>query len=869
MLAIQMIANGRACMGAFHDPETNSPAGEPVDPVCRRSPFGMAIANDTFSFVSANPALLRIFGVNELAELPALDRIAYDGSFVTLLSAALVGDTPAEAVELLLRRPGGDGVWCLVSIFGSECPDARQIVLQVVDIDAQKRRELELADRESRWNNALESAGQGVWDHDFAKGDLFYSRQWKAIRGLAPDAEVDGRLESWIETVHPDDREHVLREIARQETAEAAFNVFCYRERHRDGHWIWIESRGAVVAYGPDGKPSRIAGTDTDVTERRKAEELLEQLSRRLELALDISRIGVFEANLMARTLTWDDRLRHIYGKGAGRVRPLDWENAIHPEDRAQATAAVKRAIVEGGEYSNAFRIVRGAGEIRHLRSRGALFVDSDGVKWLVGANWDVTEDVQLQQELKHAKELAEARSAALEEARGRLEHNALHDHLTQLPNRRYLDATLEERAQRAGRDGTRLSILHIDLDRFKEINDTLGHTAGDAMLNRAAAVLRAHMGPEDFVARIGGDEFVFLACGTEKRKLDELAERIVTAMRAPVLFEGHVCRFGASIGIASAVGSSIDARQLLINADLALYRAKNRGRGRHEFFTSDFQAQIIVSRKIGDEIMAGLERRRFLPYYQPQFCARTLDIVGMETLARWDHPERGILAPSEFLSIAEDINAVAAIDRQILERALFDLAAWDLQGVVIPKLSVNVSSRRLQDPDLCASLRAMPLHKARLSFELLESIFLDDCDPKILDNLAEIRRLGIEIEVDDFGTGHASIVSLTKLLPRRLKIDRQLVRPIVRSAAQRRLVSTIIEIGRSLNITVTAEGVETAAHVQVLRDMGCDALQGFALARPMPAGAVIDFVRSERWRNGAAETGSDGSQASPVASRA
>lgn len=833
-------------MGSFPFPNTTSAGDDPEGAVVGNSPFGIGTIDGGLRFVSANPALLHMFGAAGIDALPSLEGIAFADDLAQALTGA--DRIASQTRELRIRRLDGSALWCLLSIFELGHADA-PFALHLVDIDARKRRELDLADRESRWNHALESAGQGVWDHNFAKGELFYSRQWKAIRGMAPDEEVDGTLETWIQSVHPDDRERVLLEIQKQETAEAAFNVFSYRERHRDGHWVWIESRGAVVEYGPDGKPSRIAGTDTDITERRKAEERMAQLSRRLELALDISRIGVFESNLHDKTVSWDERIRQIYGKGSGPIGPSDWEDSIHPADRDHASVVVAQAIASGREYSQAFRIVRGEGEVRHIRSRGVTFIDADGVPRLVGANWDVSEDVLLQQELQHAKDLAEARSAALEEAQARLEYNALHDHLTQLPNRRYLDIALEERAKRAGEAGTRLSILHIDLDRFKEINDTLGHSAGDGMLTHAARVLRAHMGPQDFVARIGGDEFVFLVCGPEKRNLGDLAERIVGAMREPVTFEGHVCRFGASIGIASAAGPSIDGRQLLINADLALYRAKNKGRSRHEFFTSEFQAQIIVSKKTADEIMASLEQRRFLPYYQPQFCARTLEVAGVETLARWDHPERGVLSPNAFLPIAEDINAVGAIDRQILERALFDLAAWDMQGVVVPKLSVNVSSRRLHDPDLCASLRALPLQAGRLSFELLESIFLDDCDPKVLDSLAEIRKLGIDIEVDDFGTGHASIVSLMKLLPRRLKIDRQLVRPIVRSQAQRRLVGTIIEIGRSLDITVTAEGVETAAHVRLLREMGCDLLQGFALARPMPALEIVDFVRSERWR--------------------
>ncbi|OJV00058.1 MAG: hypothetical protein BGO06_10075 [Shinella sp. 65-6] len=471
------------------------------------------------------------------------------------------------------------------------------------------------------------------------------------------------------------------------------------------------------------------------------------------------------------------------------------------------------------------------------------------GVPRLIGANWDATDDVRLQEELKRARDLAEARNEQLEAARARIEYTALHDHLTGLPNRRYLDAAIEGAAQDARQAGSRLAVLHIDLDRFKEINDTLGHVAGDRMLVHAAKVLGELKGPDDFVARIGGDEFVFVSAGSAGRNLAMLAEAIVEAMRKPVTFNGHICRFGASVGIASQSGAAIDARQLLVNADLALYRAKNRGRSRHEFFTSDFQAQIIVNKQTADDILSGIEQRRFLPWYQPQFCARTLDIFGVETLARWDHPTRGILTPDAFLKIAEDLDCVAMIDRTVLEASLADFAEWERLGLGIGKISANVSSKRLHDPELAHSLRTLDIRPKSLSFELLESIFLDDCDRTVLENLAEMRKLGIDIEIDDFGTGHASIVSLMKLRPRRLKIDRQLVKPVVRSPGQRKLVGTIVEIGRSLNIEVIAEGVETPAHIAIMRDLGCDILQGYALARPMPAAAIPGFVERQEWR--------------------
>ncbi len=817
------------------------------------SGFGYAALDAEGRIVDANASFLKPFAVASVLQLPAFEACVSPTDRPVLAFAMRSRVAEQSPWEIRLRRPDGGEFWVLASFIDpppapSGQDTAPALIVQTIDIDERKRNTLELAERESRWNHALESAGQGVWDHDFARGDLFYSRQWRTIRGLQPDDPIKATLETWIETVHPDDRAHVIEQIARQENGEASFNVFSYRERHRDGRWIWIESRGAVVEYGPDGRPSRIAGTDTDITERKEAEERLAQMSRRLELALDVSQIGVFEVDLRSGEMCWDDRMVEMYGLSG----PLDsgtWERALHPQDRRKATARVSDGIRRNQDFANAFRIVRGDGEIRHIRGRAAPYVDTTGVPRLIGANWDVTDDVRLQDELKRARDLAQARNAELEAARARIEYTALHDHLTGLPNRRYLDTTIEEAAGKARKTGGRLAVLHIDLDRFKEINDTLGHLAGDRMLVHAAGVLTGLKGPGDFVARIGGDEFVFLSTSAAGRNLATLAEAIVAAMCKPVTFDGHICRSGASVGIASQAGAAIDARQLLVNADLALYRAKNRGRGRHEFFTSDFQAQIIVNKQTADDILSGIEQRRFLPWYQPQFCARTLDLVGVETLARWDHPTRGILTPDSFLKIAEDLDCVAMIDRLMLERSLADFALWRRLGLGIGKISANVSSKRLHDPDLAHSLRRLDIAAGSLSFELLESIFLDDCDGTVLENLAEMRKLGIDIEIDDFGTGHASIISLMKLSPRRLKIDRQIVKPVSRSPGQRKLVGTIVEIGRSLNIEVVAEGVETPAHVAIMRDLGCDILQGYALARPMPAEAIPDFVRRQEWR--------------------
>ncbi|WP_337918494.1 bifunctional diguanylate cyclase/phosphodiesterase [Pseudaminobacter soli (ex Zhang et al. 2022)] len=620
----------------------------------------------------------------------------------------------------------------------------------------------------------------------------------------------------------------------------------------------WLLRLLIVVAGAMVVVPILVAGRFYDERQRnyrelKRSETKFRRLSQRLEHALGASKVGVWELNLETHEMIWDDRMFRIYGipRKNGPFTYEDWAGSLHPDDLQRADEDFRRQVAEDRPFSAEYRVVHPNGEVRYIRSHSLIVHDPQDAPRMIGAEWDVTDDVKLNKDLERAKTLAETRSTELEVVKARIEHNALHDSLTDLPNRRYLDAELERRAAECARDGKRIALLHIDLDRFKQINDTLGHAAGDAILVHVARTLRQRVRNDDFVARIGGDEFIIVCeVGPHDDYLAEIAERIVAQMRQPVLFQGHACRFGVSIGIATEGGGpEVDTGRLMVNADIALYRAKSRGRNRFEFFTETLQSEIVRRKKVADDILAGLENDQFTVFYQPQFDANTLEIAGVEALVRWNHPTEGLLTPDAFLSSAEELNVVSTLDRLVLEQALVSFERWNRAGLMIPRISVNVSGRRLRDEELVDSLRRLDIRPGTVSFELLESIFLDDTDDHVSWNLDRLKELGIDIEIDDFGTGYASIVSLMKLQPRRLKIDRQLTQPIVKSARQRQLVESIAEIGKTLGIEVVAEGVETMAHARILRKIGCTKLQGYAFGRPMSAAAFEDYVRAQSWR--------------------
>ena len=364
-------------------------------------------------------------------------------------------------------------------------------------------------------------------------------------------------------------------------------------------------------------------------------------------------------------------------------------------------------------------------------------------------------------------------------------------------------------------------------------------------MLLRTANILRKLITSDEFAARVGGDEFVIL-CTDEGResRARELGDQIIAEIQKSFEYHGRSCRLGASIGIAACSQESLDPDKLLSNADLALYQAKQSGKGRLIFFSKPMFENARRQRQLADDLVRGIEQGEFVAYYQGQYCARTHKLMGAEALARWVHPERGLLDPSAFVPLAETMGLMSAIDAIVLDHAIETLDCWQEQKLQIPRVSVNVSAKRLCDKNLIANLNKMSFDPTRLTFELVESTFLDRSDDQVASNLRMIREMGIDIEIDDFGTAYASIVSLTHLLPNKLKIDRELIRPIIESADQRELVHSIIHIGRTLGIGTVAEGVETMEHAEILRIMGIDVLQGYAFCQPLDKDTFFEHHR-------------------------
>jgi len=430
------------------------------------------------------------------------------------------------------------------------------------------------------------------------------------------------------------------------------------------------------------------------------------------------------------------------------------------------------------------------------------------------------------------------------------IEHDALHDALTGLANRRYLERELERRRQECRTNGRTLGMLHIDLDRFKQVNDTLGHSVGDLMLVHTAQILAAGVGPGDFVARIGGDEFVVVTSeAKDRRRLNGLARRLASRLRKPLLHDGAESVIDSSIGIACERGPEIDVPRLMVNADLALHASKTSGRARITHYDEAMKQSFTQSKLLADQLRRGLERGEFVPYFQPKVDARSRQICGLEALVRWNHPERGLMVPGEFLPVAEELGLVALIDSQVLTRTVAQISDWRARGLSVPRVSVNVSALRLRDPALPRQIQQLQIPPGQLAFELLESIHLDNLDDVVAWNLDQIRELGVDIEIDDFGTGRASLLALLRLRPSKLKIDRQFTAPLAVSESARQLVRWILDVGHALNAKVVAEGVEDEEQAALLTSYGCDELQGYYFERAIDAADTARMLaRGGEW---------------------
>jgi len=447
---------------------------------------------------------------------------------------------------------------------------------------------------------------------------------------------------------------------------------------------------------------------------------------------------------------------------------------------------------------------------------------------------------------LKRTRELVDARNS--------MAFIAVHDGLTGLHNRTFLTDHFDTLIKGAHRRNERIAVLQIDLDRFKQINDTLGHAAGDYVLVVTAQRMRDTCRASDLCVRLGGDEFIMILSGAgSSEDINAVAKRILTRINEPISFQGATIHPGASAGIAVYPVDADNAKDLIVHADLALYSAKRQGGGAFSFFSDELRQELEHRKGLERDLKIAIAEESFNVYFQPQVSLTSDTITGVEALVRWRHPERGMISPGEFIPVAEKSGLMAQIGRIILTKAIASAAEWHKAGISFGRLAINVSGTELREADfdtfLFAMLERHGLPPNKLSLEIVESVILDDEKTGIAAKLRHIRSAGIHLELDDFGTGYASLSHVNPNEIDRLKIDRRFVQNIDINGDNSKIVRAITELARGLGISIIAEGAETEAELTSLLSIGCDQVQGYSIALPMPDAQARDWLATRGGR--------------------
>ena len=505
------------------------------------------------------------------------------------------------------------------------------------------------------------------------------------------------------------------------------------------------------------------------------------------------------------------------------------WFSRVHPEDLPGLKAALEDHFSgERAHIEHEHRIVLKDGTLRWVLCRGVAVLDDTGKPVRAAGS---------QAEITPRKEAEE-----------QLRRTALHDALTGLPNRALLTDRLEQAIRRSRRDGTRFAVLFLDLDRFKTINDSLGHLSGDQLLVQIAERLVGCMREADTVARLGGDEFAMVVSDVSSmHEAVPVAERVHEALRAPFHLQGHRVFTSASIGITLSSERYERAEDFLRDADTAMYSAKTRGRARHEMFDARMHDQAMERLSLEAGLRHALERDEFVLHYQPLVSLRSGTVLGLEALIRWQHPERGLLYPDAFLALAEETGLIIPISEWALRAACQQSKKWQSALSRTVRISVNLAPQQLLDPGLPklfeTALNETGLEPSALGIELVESSLIESTDPTI-QILRTLKRMGVLIAVDDFGTGYSSLSYLKRFPIDYLKIDRSFTQGVPRDVNDTAISTAIIAMARSLNLTVVAEGVETREQAEFLRSQGCDLVQGYYFSKPLDPERCLAYLK-------------------------
>src|SRR5580693_1400417 len=709
----------------------------------------------------------------------------------------------AGELDVAVPRGNGDELGALLTAMSA----MRDNIKAMMDREVAQRRSAQ-----ARLADAVECSQEGVIVVDVKDCIVLANAQAADFLGVAPELLRPGtplmRLEPALQGAA--DIADIL--IRHDDDVQATGDILM-----ADGRWLRI-SRSPTHDGG-------FIVLCSDISRLKTQERSLRETNLLLDAALENMSQGLCLFSKDNKIEVFNRRYLEIFKLSADLIKP-----GVSLEEAVRISFAVGNHPVETIDQTVAACMERHNESVR----RPHIYEFADGR--VVSCLYTPTDDGRC---VATYEDVTERR-----QAEAKIMHMARHDALTNLPNRMLFKDRMEQALAR----GDMLAVMFLDLDRFKSVNDSLGHSIGDALLCAVTERLQRVVSDADTVARLGGDEFAVVQSKASPSQASEMAAQIIEALVEPFDVRGHQVVIGTSIGIALAPNDGTEPDQLLRNADMALYRAKAEGRGTYHFFQPEMDAQMQERRRLELDLRKALVAEEFELYYQPLIRIASGEVCGFEALIRWNHPERGLVPPNEFIPIAEEIGLIVPLGEWVLRKACMDAAAWPSKLSV----AVNLSAAQFRNPMLALSvvsaLGQSGLSASRLELEITETVLLQD-DRAVLDTLHQIRDLGVRICMDDFGTGYSSLSYLRSFPFDKIKIDRSFVSELGKENDCVAIIRAVTRLGSSLGIVTTAEGVETEQQLEILRAEGCVQVQGYLFSRPKPLKEIPAMLRELRPR--------------------
>lgn len=715
---------------------------------------------------------------------------------------------------------------------------------------------------EERFSLAMRGANDGLWDWNLESDEVYYSPRWKSMLGYGEN-ELDNDLNTWANLVHPDDKDRVLEKVQDYLVGQADSFEVEMRMHHKDGHEVYVLSRAFLVIRESDGKPARLVGTHVDITERKLAEvfdnknaEILEMIAIGRPASDIYDAIALmYEARHSGMRCSMLELENNKLLHGGAPSLPKEYCDAVHGLEYGPSVGSCgtstytgQRVLVEDIETDPKWAKIKHYALPHGMRCCWSEPIKNSSGK-VLGAFGMYYDHPGLPNEDELHDLIAAARLAGIvmerDQAQKRIRILAYTDELTGLASRAAFSQHLAEITKTSARHNRRFGLLYIDLDDFKAVNDSLGHNAGDLLLQTIAKRLVNTCREIDFIARLGGDEFCILIEEVDDDYAANVARRCLDAIAQPIEMYSRKLTPACSIGIAYYPDDGEDLSALLKAGDTSLYTAKENGKNQYAFYKAELTQKAEYRFHVEQNLREAIEKQQLSLVYQPQIDVNTGEIFGFEVLSRWYHPELGQIPPIDFIATAEKIGMIKPLTEWVLRTACGQLVAWKKEGFHTLRMAVNISPSLFLDkefaPLIKRILEEVGIAPAELELEVTESVV--QTDPRNLSIFQDLKDLGVLLAIDDFGTGYSSFASLKHLKVGCLKIDKYFVDDMLVDNQALTLISSMIEMGHKLGYGIIAEGVERPEQLDILRNLGCEKVQGYLFSKPVNVDTISKLL--------------------------